>query len=100
MTAASALDADAFDARDLPSAVLAPHDLALAALKDPDPGPLAAVAWCSAHLVAVHRVLYAAARRRLPDGQDAYAPSAPPTTVCSWRCAGWTAGSPATRTCP
>lgn len=67
MTAAP--DLDAFDARDLQSAVLAPHDLALAALREVDPGPLAAVAWCSAHLVAVHRVLYAAARRRLPDGQ-------------------------------
>lgn len=69
MTAVSAPDADAYDAENLPAAVFAPHDLALTALTQPDPGPLAAVAWCSAHLVAVHRVLYTAARRQLPDGR-------------------------------
>lgn len=60
--------ADALDAEDLPTATCGPHEMALSALDDPEGGASAAVAWCSAHLVATQRVLYAAAARRLPDG--------------------------------
>ena len=60
--------ADAVDVPDLRSSVEGPHELALAGLAGRDPDRLAAVAWCSAHLAAVDRVLYAAAEQRLPDG--------------------------------
>lgn len=59
---------DALDADDLPTAACAPHEMAFAALDDSEGGASAAVAWCSAHLVATQRVLYTAAARRLPDG--------------------------------
>lgn len=68
MTAAPSPKTDAFDPDELPSAVLAPHDHAFTALDSSRLVPLAAIAWCSAHLVAVDRVLYAAAQRSLPDG--------------------------------
>lgn len=50
---------------DLRSTVTAPHSHAEQALEGPDHGRSAAVAWCSAHLAAVDRVLYAAALRHL-----------------------------------
>lgn len=54
---------------DLLAVASEPHDRALAALEDRH-GPLAAVAWCSMHLAAADRVLYAAARRRVPGGRQ------------------------------
>lgn len=60
--------ADALPADDLPTAACAPHEMAFAALNDAEGSAFAAVAWCSAHLVAAHRVLYSAAAKRLPDG--------------------------------
>ncbi len=68
MTAAATPKPDAFDPDDFPAAVLAPHDHALTALDSATLAPLAAVAWCSAHLVAVDRVLYPAVQRSLPNG--------------------------------
>jgi hypothetical protein len=44
------------------------HGRALDALEHPEADGAGAVAWCSAHLAAVDQVLYAAARRRVPDG--------------------------------
>lgn len=61
MTTASAHDVD------LLAVVDESHDLVLAALEDPQVGGLSAVTWCSEHLVAADRVLYAAAQRRVPD---------------------------------
>lgn len=60
--------ANALQSEDLSTAVCAPHEMAFAALNDAEGSAFAAVAWCSAHLVAAHRVLYAAASKRLPDG--------------------------------
>ena len=62
----TAIDVDALDLR---SAVVVPHDVAYAALDEADTSAAAAVAWCSAHLVAVGCVLYPAVQRRLPQGQ-------------------------------
>ena len=59
---------DALVTEDLPTAACAPHEMAFAALDDAEGSAFAAVAWCSAHLVAAHRVLYAEAAKRLPDG--------------------------------
>ncbi len=53
----------------LHSAVEIPHENAFTALDGSDSGSLAAVAWCSAHLGAADRILYAAAARHLPDGR-------------------------------
>lgn len=44
------------------------HSLVLAALDDPERGGFVAVAWCSAHLVAVDQVLYTALQRHVPGG--------------------------------
>lgn len=55
--------------RDLSTGLARVHDEAYAALDAADAGAPAAVAWCSAHLVAAERVLHVAARRALPDGQ-------------------------------
>ncbi len=60
--------AAALETHDLPTAMCAPHEMAFTALDDAEGGAFAAVAWCSAHLVAAHRVLYAEAAKRLPDG--------------------------------
>jgi hypothetical protein len=60
--------ADTLDTTDLRSSVEVPHHLALDGLGGRDRDRLAAVAWCSAHLAAADRVLYAAAERHLPDG--------------------------------
>lgn len=46
------------------------HDRALAALEDPESGALAAVAWCSGHLVGADCVLYAAAQRHTKNGRQ------------------------------
>ena len=59
---------DALVTEDLPTAACAPHEMAFAALDDAEASAFAAVAWCSAHLVAAHRVLYAEAAKRLPEG--------------------------------
>lgn len=48
----------------LTATVQATHDHVLAALAEPERDGPAAVAWCSAHLVAADRVLYGAASRR------------------------------------
>lgn len=61
--------ADMTDRIELPVAAADPHQRAEAALKDPEHGSHAAVAWCSAHLCAADSVLYVAAQRRLPDGR-------------------------------
>ena len=58
----------AVDDHTLSSAVEQPHAAALAALDDPEAGALRAVTWSSAHLAAVGRVVYPAARKALPDG--------------------------------
>lgn len=55
---------------DLLAVVTEPHDRALTALEDPESGALAAVAWCSGHLVGVDRVLYAAAQRHTRNGRQ------------------------------
>jgi hypothetical protein len=57
------------DADDLQAAVTEPHDRVREALEDPARGRSAAIAWCSAHLFAVDRVLYPAACRHLPGGR-------------------------------
>ncbi|MEX2289451.1 MAG: hemerythrin domain-containing protein [Mycobacteriales bacterium] len=62
------MDNDVENPVDLLAVSSEPHDRALAALED-RVGPLAAVAWCSAHLAATDRVLYAAGKRRLPGGR-------------------------------
>jgi hypothetical protein len=54
---------------DLLAVVSEPHSHALAALDEPEGEGLAAVAWCSAHLVAADRVLYAAVRKSVPRGR-------------------------------
>lgn len=54
---------------DLLTAMNEPHDAAMRALTDPRYGAPAAIAWCSAHLVAADCVLYPAARRHVPDGR-------------------------------
>lgn len=53
----------------LRDAVAEAHDHVLAGLGEPERAGPAAVAWGSAHLVAVDRVLYAAARSVLPDAR-------------------------------
>ncbi len=58
----------AVDDHTLSSAVQQPHDEAYKAMDDPESGPLCTVTWCSAHLAAVGRVVYPAARKHLPDG--------------------------------
>jgi hypothetical protein len=50
------------DSAELARSAAEPHDVVLQALET---DPLAAVAWTSAHLVAVDQVLYAAMRRRV-----------------------------------
>ena len=52
---------------DLQSVVSEPHAHAREALDDPVPGRSAAVAWSSAHLAAVDRVLYPAVLHALPE---------------------------------
>jgi hypothetical protein len=54
---------------DLPSAVTAPHDRALAGLDGGPSGAADAVAWLSAHLAACDCVLHAAVRKALPAGR-------------------------------
>lgn len=51
---------------DLLAVVSEPHLRAMSALEFPDAHVLPAVAWCSAHLAAVDRVLYGAVRRHVP----------------------------------
>ena len=58
------------DTVDLLAVVTEPHERALAALEDPGSGPLAAVAWCSGHLVAADCVLYGAAQRHARNGRQ------------------------------
>lgn len=53
----------------LRAAVTEPHARALEALDGDAPDVPIAVAWCSAHLVAADRMLYAAVQRRVPDGR-------------------------------
>lgn len=55
---------------DLLAVASEPHDRALSALDDPWADGLAAVAWCSAHLVAVDCVLYGAVQRHVPGSRD------------------------------
>lgn len=59
------------DQADLGAALAAPHERALHVLEGPRPRPLDAVAWLSAHLAAVDRVLYPLARQLAPDGRAA-----------------------------
>lgn len=58
------------DTVDLLAVTTGPHDRTLAALEDPSSGALAAVAWCSGHLVAADCVLYAAAQRHAKNGRN------------------------------
>jgi hypothetical protein len=60
---------DTLETGGLESAVEVPHEIAVTALDGSDAGSLAAVAWCSAHLAAADRALYAAAERHLADGR-------------------------------
>lgn len=52
---------------DLNAVLTDAHDHALAELEHGD--PVAAIAWCSAHLAAADRVLHPVAQRRLPGGR-------------------------------